>query len=68
MCHQSSLDVSKNKANLNFEVHRLHQIAPSNSIRISGQKKLLRVAQHSLLPDPARQLSSQYCSLAVMGD
>ena len=43
--------------------------APSNSGRISGQKKLLRAARHSyLLPDLARQLSSQYCSLEARSE
>ena len=57
-----SRDRGKNKAKLNFEVQSLHQIAPSSSSRISGQKKLLRAAgtPNLLLPDPARQLSSQY--------
>ena len=39
--------MAKNKAKLNFEVQSLHQFAPSNSGRISGQKKLLRAAKHS---------------------
>ena len=45
--HYMSRDHGKNKAKLNFEAQSLHQIAPFNSGRISGQKKLLRAARHS---------------------
>ena len=50
MRHQSSRDHGKNNAKLNFvifEVQSGANSAPSNSGRISGQKKLLRAGQKS---------------------